>query len=287
MYCRFGGLRRCSRRRYTRFCVPAAKTTYLDLDSQPREPRRQDGGKVVGPELFITAAARFTGGLASRRIRDWRVRRKLNTAYPEAALRVINHYGRRAGTSEGSNEWNGIVNLLRDPVFGDYLNGVGTLSDLKAIYSESIPPLLDIIIRMSRLIAPVCRSILPAHSEGLVRYLNARDAARLAQADEAAVATNSLVAEQGETLRRIESLSRQTLKGLYTATTSAGHAGPASSPALSLPSDEHYRVERPQLAELGQRLSSEGLVGIGGGGGVGKSLLAVRYARQTHLEKTL
>ena len=215
------------------------------------------------------------------------MRRKLNAAYPNAALRVINHYGSSSGTSAGSEEWHRIVNLLRDPGFADFLNGFGTIADLKASYTQSNPPLLDIIMRMSRLIAPVCRSVLSADSEALVRYFNARDAARMAQADDATLAANSLAAEQGETLGRLETLAVQTLDVLSTGAHSAAQSGPASSPALSLPSDEHYRVDRPELAELDRRLSSEEVVGIGGGGGVGKSLLAVRYARQTRPGKTL
>ena len=62
---------------------------------------------------------------------------------------------------------------------------------------------------------------------------------------------------------------------------------------FSFPTDDEYRVERPELGELERRLPREGAVGIGGvtsvggAGGVGKSLLAIRYARLHYGDRAL
>ena len=98
--------------------------------------------------------------------------------------------------------------------------------------------------------------------------------------------------EQGQQLRHLEQQTDQIQETLDDLHYSTAPTAPTTT-VRSLPSDERYQVDRPELAELARRLSSEQVVGVGGatgisgGGGVGKSLLAVRYARQNHSETTL
>ncbi|MCH7713817.1 MAG: tetratricopeptide repeat protein [Chloroflexi bacterium] len=230
---------------------------------------------MVVLEIFVPAGLKFAAGAAGRLVRDARVSGMLSTLYPEAALRVVDYYDRRIKSEKDRKAWNSLIDLLKDERCGDYLSVGGTLGHdeirlLQVIYTCETPSVFDVVERMALEMGNVCLESLPGEPR-VQAYLTGLTAA----------AQRVRTMELGGQFNELKESLRD---NLYL--TEPSSATPPA--ALSLPSDEDYRVERPQLEELSQRLLSEDVVGIGGTvGGVGKSLLAIRYARQHHAGKTV
>ena len=220
---------------------------------------------------FAAAALKFAVG----QVRDSRSRTKLAAAYEGAAEIVVNHYTGPLFPPR-SEAWNAIVNLLRMEACGEALSLSGTLNEqslapLRFRYTQDEPPLLDILSRMIDEIAKIAKQTLSQNDRTVANLLTAK-----------ANEVRALLREQD---RKLDQLGDR-LEDVYEAVRSGAASAEPTTAARALPSDEDYRVERPELEELRQRLGAEqvigigGAVGVGGQGGVGESLLAVRYAAQ-------
>lgn len=243
--------------------------------------------------MFSSAAARFAGGFAARAFRDLRNRKKLGAAYQHAAQEVVDYYENN-GYPAGRENWNGIVSLLRNPKCGNFLSVGGDLALddirlLKDIYTQQDPTLFHLIEKMTIAVNSHCEATLSSEQEalahivsslaGVQRALTQELINEVAKGQQVAQETLARFAEQGQQIDRVEALGQE-IWGILSNHLPQGPSASSSSPARKLPSDEHYQVARPQLDDLAQRLLSEAAVGICGGAGVGKSLLAVRYARE-------
>ncbi len=236
-------------------------------------------------ESIGLAAGQFALKFVSGGIQDRALRTQLEAAYTKAAEDAIEHFT-APQRPLGSESWNRIASLTRNQDFAMTLGfggDVGNLDlvSLQATYGQDEPPLEDILYWMLDDIQRRCQAVLPTDSQVLAQMIRTHG-----------------VLQRVRDERLQQGLDRNTdALNVLTATVMDQYSAVIQnettvSPANALPTDDDYRVERPELADLAQRLTSEevvgiGAVGVGGEGGVGKSLLAVHYARENFPENTL
>ena len=113
---------------------------------------------------------------------------------------------------------------------------------LRSVYTQQDPPLLDVVERMVNEVVGYCQSTLSSEPEALAHIVTSLAGVQRALMEELKdeVTKGNLIAQQISD--RVIELGLQLNRLVEEASSTRGQAGPTSSPAFSLPSDEHYRV---------------------------------------------
>ena len=228
-----------------------------------------------------TAAAQF----ALAHVKDKSRQAELRAVYSHAAESVIASF-ESDGYSAGTPIWKAIVNIVRDPNFSGALAFKGDLVtlDLRGLqsqYGQDAPSFEDILTRMVDRINSLSLEMVPTKARTLGRVIASLELVKRVRDKQLFIE----LAENTDLTRQTKENTEKilaNLEGRYDV-----RDGAIESQAQPLPSDEDYRVERPEMAELTDRLASDDVVGIAGESGVGKSLLAIHYARVTFPASTI
>jgi hypothetical protein len=229
-----------------------------------------------------SAAGKFAIGIATNYIRDFFKRRKLKAAYAKAAVTVFTYY-ETTGIHFEHPSWLGISRLVRAEECGAALSMGGALTDdvldrLRRIYSQTDPPMEDILGRLVSEIRIHARKTLPLDFQTLEDILSAKVA--LLRVDVKGVGEQIKHESVRADERQVEVLSRID-KVNDTSDTSSLFVG-----VPSLSTSEIFGRNK-LLKSMTERLISGDSIALSAQGlpGVGKTTLAMALANSDEILK--